>query len=382
MGKIMLIFSEIEQVHLGKDVFLAPYYIAKEYNKELIILTTKNQTGFSEYRGVKIIEKKSKLFLFKEIGIYFYMVFNSKKIDKLILFHLGIKPALKANLYKFLNPSGKIYVKLDLNVEGLRKSQNYKFNNIKGKIYYQIIKKFFQNVDLFSSETKEIYNKIFQNGLYGIKIKEKIEYLPNGFDDTLLQKLNMKVNEFEVKEKIMITVGRIGAYEKNNEMLLDALDGIDLKDWKILLIGPFDEKFEKNYKKFLNRNEDKIENVLLIGNISDKKKLYEYYNKSKVFLLTSRWEGSALVYPEALKFGNYILTTDVGGAKDITNDSKIGKIVPVNDIKALKKEIEKIIEKKINLEKKYNESLKLSDKHFLWSNIIKNSKKMKVLFNK
>ncbi|MGL5777266.1 glycosyltransferase [Cetobacterium sp.] len=382
MGKIMLIFSNIEQVHLGKDVFLAPYYIAKEYNKELIILTAKNQTGFSEYRGVKIIEKKSKLFLFKEMGIYFYMIFNSKKIDKLILFHLGIKPALKANLYKFLNPSGKIYVKLDLNVEGLRKSQNYKFNNIKEKIYYQIIKKFFQNVDLFSSETKEIYNKIFQNGLYGIKIKEKIEYLPNGFDDTLLQKLNIKINEFEVKEKIMLTVGRIGAYEKNNEMLLDALDGLDLKEWKILLIGPFDEKFEKNYRKFLSRNEEMRENVLLIGNISDKKKLYEYYNKSKVFLLTSRWEGSALVYPEALKFGNYILTTDVGGAKDITNDSKIGKIVPVNDTKALKKEIEKIIEKKINLEKKYTESLKLSNKHFLWSNIIKNSKKMKVLFNK
>ncbi|MGL4672109.1 glycosyltransferase family 4 protein [Cetobacterium sp.] len=381
MQKIMLIFDNIEQVHLGKDVFLVPYYIAKEFNKELIILTGKNRTGVSEYRGIKIIEKRSKLPLFKEMGIYFYMILNSKKIDRLILFHLGIKPSLKANLYKILNPNGKIYVKLDLNLEGLIKSQKYKFNNIKEKIYYQIIKKFLKNVDLFSSETKEIYSKIFENGLYGIKIKEKIEYLPNGFDDVLLEKLNMKINAFEIKEKIMITVGRIGAYEKNTEMLLEALNGIDLKNWKILIIGPFDEKFKNKFKNFLSKNEEKIESVLLIGNISDKKKLYEYYNKSKVFILTSRWEGSALVYPEALRFGNYILTTDVGGAKDITNDSEIGKIIAVDDINALRKEIKKIVEEKINLEIKYNKSLKLSDEHFLWSNIIKNSKKVKSIFN-
>lgn len=69
--------------------------------------------------------------------------------------------------------------------------------------------------------------------------------------------------------------------------------------------------------------------VILVGNIENKNLLYDYYNRAKVFLLTSRLEGFAIVYPEALKFGNYIITTDVGGAKDITNNGQIGIVTEI-----------------------------------------------------
>lgn len=73
--------------------------------------------------------------------------------------------------------------------------------------------------------------------------------------------------------------------------------------------------------------------MILVGNISNRELLYDYYNRAKVFILTSRWEGFAIVYPEALRFGNYIITTDVGGARDIAENTKLGSIIEVGNSK-------------------------------------------------
>lgn len=55
----------------------------------------------------------------------------------------------------------------------------------------------------------------------------------------------------------MITVGRIGTEQKNNEMLLKVIDKIDLKDWKIYIIGPYTEQFKRYYDDFIKSNPDK-----------------------------------------------------------------------------------------------------------------------------
>ena len=51
----------------------------------------------------------------------------------------------------------------------------------------------------------------------------------------------------------MITVGRLGTYQKNTEMLLNALDLMELRDWKVYFrgFGLFFEGFfyEKPVKK-------------------------------------------------------------------------------------------------------------------------------------
>ncbi|MCB8565222.1 glycosyltransferase family 4 protein [Fusobacterium ulcerans] len=91
--------------------------------------------------------------------------------------------------------------------------------------------------------------------------------------------------------------------------------------------------------------------VILLGNIEDKNLLYDYYNRAKVFLLTSKGEGFVIVYPEALRFGNYIITTDVGGAKDITNNGEIGVVTEIENEEQYKKEILKVINKKAILGK-------------------------------
>ena len=248
------------------------------------------------------------------------------------------------------------------------------------KIQKILLKKLIKKIDLISIETKEAYEEILKNGLYNENISNKIIYIPNGFDEEYLVENNIKIKSFEEKENLMITVGRIGTEQKNNEMLLNSLNNIDLRNWKIYIIGPYTEKFKIKYDEFIKNNQDKKERVILIGNIKDKNLLYDYYNRAKIFLLTSRWEGFAIVYPEALRFGNYIITTDVGGAKDITDNGNIGAITEIENIIQFRNEILKVVNNEINLEEKYDKSLELSKKQFLWNEIVKD-KKFKEFFN-
>lgn len=114
--------------------------------------------------------------------------------------------------------------------------------------------------------------------------------------------------------------------------------------------------------------------MILSGNIEDKNLLYDYYNKAKVFLFTSRRENFGIVLVEVLRFGDCIITTDVGAAKDIINNREIGVVTEIENEEQYKNEILKVIDEEINLKEKYNQSLKWSEEKFLWNNIVKHEK--------
>jgi GalNAc-alpha-(1->4)-GalNAc-alpha-(1->3)-diNAcBac-PP-undecaprenol alpha-1,4-N-acetyl-D-galactosaminyltransferase len=221
-----------------------------------------------------------------------------------------------------------------------------------------------KKVDLISTEVEELVPLL--NHFLDVDISQKLIYSPNGFDDSK----SHSVLPYEKKENIMVTVGRIGSPQKNNEMMLKALENCDLKDWKIYFIGPIEEAFKETIVDFYEGNYLLKEKVFFIGNIEDKNELYSWYNKSKVFFLTSPSEGFPLVFPEALFFGNYIVTTDVGGAKDITNNGQNGTIINIHDIENLEKTISRIVFGDINLKEYYEKNIKLANEKFLYSKII------------
>lgn len=381
--KLSLIFTlrGFKNIELYKDVGLVPYYLSDKYMIEsnIIYSNEKKVEVVKKFRKIKLKELKSynfgkvikkldKFKIFENISFYNYLLKEAKKIDYLMFFHLGADKFFLILLYKFLNKNGKIYLKLDINLSGLKYLLN---TNYCKKIFLQFLIK---KIDLISCETKECFNEIRENGLCNLNISNKLIYIPNGFDENYLIENNIKIKKFEEKENMMITVGRVGTEQKNNEMLLKVIDKIDLKDWKIYIIGPYTEKFKEYYDDFIKSNPDKKDKVILVGNLEDKNLLYDYYNRAKIFLLTSRWEGFAIVYTEALRFGNYIITTDVGGAKDITNNGEIGVVTEIENEEQYKNEILKVINEEINLKEKYNQSLEWSEEKFLWNNIIKHEK--------
>lgn len=377
----LFIVPEFKKVHLTKDVGLVPYYLAKNYGLEAeIVFTNKVKEDIpNKFRGVKLVElpykkvnkllnKLDKFKILENFNFLKYLLKNAHKIDILVLFHFNKKKIPIVLLYKFLNKTGKIYLKMDIEVDTIKsKTQMNFFKKYYGKILVK-------NIDIFSCETREAYKLILKNGFWQNDLSKKLIYIPNGVDEEEIKKIS-----FEEKENIIITVGRLGTEQKNTEMLLESLRKIELKEWKVLLIGPYSEEFEKKYIEFICENEERRNKVILIGNVEDREKIYEFYRRAKCFILTSNYESFGIVLVEASRFGNYIISTDVGAAKDITKNGEIGEVLNIGDNEALYNEIKKVIEGKINLIDKFEKITKYTEENFIWEKILKNRILKKIL---
>ncbi|MDP0506677.1 MAG: glycosyltransferase [Fusobacterium sp. JB019] len=383
--KLVHICEEFEYSWIGKDSGMIPIYSKNilNWDSEIVTCNLKNDLS-DEIRGVKIIKIKRWfkyiknfapwVIFFKRIPLYFYICKNAKTIDILMLFHVTKCSYWNAFFYKKFNPNGKIYVKADFNTiiyekeltELTMKPQNLRefFRKKRQLKEYKKRKKLLKNIDLISYESLEGYN--YMKDFYaGISTKGKSIYLPNGYDDLYID-CTFKVKSYTEKENIFLTVGRLGTFEKNTEFLLEVLGEIDLKDWKFYLVGPIEENFRIKIKEFYVKNPEKKTNIVFTGAILNKKELDEYYNKSKVFVLPSRWESFGIVMVEAMAFNNYILTSNTCAVKDITNNEKIGSIFDIASKADLKNKMIKIINKEINLANigiktdKYKENFKYS----------------------
>ncbi len=96
--------------------------------------------------------------------------------------------------------------------------------------------------------------------------------------------------------------------------------------------------------------------------------MYEYYNRAKIFCLTSRDESFGLVYTEALSYGNFIVSTEVGAVLDITNNLEYGTLIENKN--ELAEKLESLITSETKLLNSYNFSMKYAKENFDWYNII------------
>lgn len=382
------ISEEFEYTWIGKDNGMIPIYMNEELGYESKILTVNLKKDLpDEVRGIKIIKVK-RIFSFlsnfaywtklvKRINIFKYLIKNAKNIDVLMLFHVSRCSYWYAYFYKKYNPNGKIYIKADFNlgvykkewsiVNSKPKSLREFFKKRRESQEYSKRKKLIPMVNLISYESFEAFNYM-KDSYAGVDTKNKTMYFPNGYDNKVIDKI--KIKSFKEKENIILTVGRLGTKEKNTELLLETLKEVDLKDWKVYLVGSIDKNFIEHKEKFFEDNPNLKEKIIFTGEIKDKEKLYEYYNKAKVFVLPSKWESFGIVMVEAMAFGNYIITSNTCAANDITNNNSIGKIIEIDSKSQLKKEIEKAVEEKIELKNKYEETLKYV-LNFKYSNLIK-----------
>jgi len=371
-GKKLTSIFYLEDSILGKDFFLVPHYIAKNlnYDFDFVYPSWENNRNMpSKYREANLIpinsDSEFNFSVWKERNSIMYLVKNAKKIDFLFLIWINRRNLLLSLIYKILNKNGFCFIKGDLNenqLKGLEKS-----DNIFKKILSHIKEKLNDNIDIISCETEHSYSLI-KNGALGKVISEKICLLSNSFDEEMRVDFKLNINKFEDKENIILVVGRIGNVIKNHEIIFNSLNNIDLEDWKIIFIGPVEEDFKLKVDEYFNDNPKNRTKIIFKGSVYSKKELWEYYNMSKVFLLTSISEGFPNVFPEALRFGCYIVTTNVSSANDITDNGRIGKIIDINSVTQLKHFFEEeLLKDKIDLKTNYYEAIEFSEKHFLWN---------------
>jgi len=337
--------DNISNVNLYKPEVQIPYFIKKVYNLNVVFCYVKKKKTvyrwstdvISNFEWIKLNQFKNLCIFYINLHIIYFLIVNSKKID--ILHMLHFKPSIIYwILYKLLNKNWKLYITLDFNSK-VDKSWFVMPTNFINTFIYKIISIYCIKLDFVSLENKE-WIDLFTN--YMPILRDKIIYMPFWYNKDFINKFIDNV--ITDKEKIILNVCRIWTKQKNTEMILKALDWIDILDWKFYLVWPIEESFKQNIDDFFITNPWLINKVIFTWPIYDKWKLYDFFNRTKVFCLSSIMEwASPNVLSEALYFWNYLLLTDFSWAIDVTNNQNVWKIIWINDYVSLRVELMRLI---------------------------------------
>lgn len=178
------------------------------------------------------------------------------------------------------------------------------------------------SIVVLTKKDKEHYEK-------NLKVKCTIKSIHNPMT------IQEKEITYDDGSKIIISAGRLSK-DKGFDILIDvAKDVLEKKpDWKWLIAGEGEERelIEKKIKEY------KLENkVILCGNVSN---INDYYKKSALYVLTSRYEGFGLVLIEAKAYGLPCVSFDCPvGPAEIIKDEVNGYLIKCFDVEEMAKKI-------------------------------------------
>lgn len=393
----ILPWTDFLEVHKKKDPVLFPETLFYEYNIPYEIIYYAGQYRNKTKSESNFVFKNStngtitKLFgknnfstppLFSISTLKNWIIFinpfikwifcNRKKISHYMFFHKNNNTFFLMVIAHLFNKNAKIYLKLDATQRVAHDIVHLvsEYSSIKTKIRCFLYRYVFSIADFISVETEACYS-ILKKDEYLKNLP--IHHIPNGITNF--------PNICNAKENCMITVARFGTEQKNTELLLDVLSAINFHQWKFYFIGSIENAFSEKIKIFFKDNPDKRKNVFFVGNISDSSELTSYYEKSKVFILPSRYESFGIATLEAAMYGNYLILSDTGAARDFIKKESFGHIIDSsienlqsNDImkKDLISHLQNIIDGKIDVEADKKERYNYFIENYSMKNIIKN----------
>ena len=197
-----------------------------------------------------------------------------------------------------------------------------------------------------SNKVLIVSNSIQEEFIFSKKIKSKFLCVDNPVSCSKV--LDSIDNKKTVKNIDVCCVARVSS-AKNPFKFLDIIAELKkrIPDIKCVWVGDNDNiSGEEISNKISDLNINN--NVEFVG---FKDNPYEYMAKSKVFLLTSDWEGYGLVAFEALTVGLPCVVSKVGGLINIVNDD-CGKLCDIDNIKDYYDEIYRLLSNKSYYQKK------------------------------
>ena len=371
MKNLACFFISLSKDFRNRDMFLFPYYMGrvKGYKVTFYFHGKEGDKPFEE-KGVQFVPLFYRggydCFSISSEWYYAYYLFrHAKEIDCLVRFHYSIPTILLAFIYKLLNPKGIFCIKGDglglwnslFRIEPQfpgqkRRNQDSLIVKMKNGLIRSMLNLGIHYSDLATVETLKDYQYLSNQSIFK-KYPQKLVRMLNGIDEEAITKCGIQELAFEQKENWIILVGYHGSWAKNTLMSLRSLANLDLKDWQVFYIGPTTKEFENTIQDFYNSNPNLTETVHFVGAIYDQAKLWSYYNRAKVFVHTSLVESYGIVLAEAYRFGNYILSTDVGIASEFINRG-YGCLLKQNDSDSLRAHLERIVGGELDLASLYD----------------------------
>jgi glycosyltransferase involved in cell wall biosynthesis len=125
-----------------------------------------------------------------------------------------------------------------------------------------------------------------------------------------------------INEKILLFIGRLEEV-KGLELFIDTIVEIDKREsgsWKGVFVGR--GTYESVIQKYIS---DKSASHLFhfTGPVFEQDELRKIYNRASILMISSHFEGIPMVILESLACGTPVISTNVGGVKDIIADNKM-----------------------------------------------------------
>jgi len=160
------------------------------------------------------------------------------------------------------------------------------------------------------------------------------------------------------KQNIILGVGRLDK-QKGFDVLIKAFNEMKVNDWRLVIAGEGDER--NNLKKMIKNLQ--ATNIELVGK---KKDIFKWYEKSSIFVLSSKKEGFPNVLIEAMSMGCAVVSFDCPyGPAEIIEDGINGILVENQNKEKLKEAIKKLIDDKNLRNKLSKEAVKVQEKYAL-----------------
>jgi glycosyltransferase involved in cell wall biosynthesis len=385
-------FPSCANVHLTKDVGMIPYVLHREFGYTSYIVSYSNE-GYpslqTEVPGLRMLfMKRSAARIFGSamrpaaetyrplLGILRslptildaapVMVRLARQIRVLHLFHLKFESIILALVYRLINRKGIVYLKMDIGRDISVIHHRDRF----WPIAAPLLRPLFQLIsfDIISVETREQYELARKHSLLS-KFADCIVYLPNGVDCSRLLRFAC---EFDEKENRILHVGRIGAFPKRSEIVVEAFAKVssDFPEWRLLLIGPLETRFAAYLQRLIQANPAVRGKIVHVGSIDgERERLYEHYGRAKILAFPSKWESFGFVILEAGCLGDTIVGTDIPSVRDATNDGKFGYVCQGDDVDSFAEALRHALSSRDELEQKSKSMAEFVANNFDWKAI-------------
>ena len=183
------------------------------------------------------------------------------------------------------------------------------------------------------------------------EIKEKIIRIYNGYDfENILSKATEEI-DIDIFENSICSIGRIEE-QKGSDRMLELVKILHERGYKYHMYYIGSGKIEKLLKERAKQY-SLSEYVHFLGYQQNP---YKYLKYMKCLVSMSKQEGFPGVYVESLSLNVPFVSTDVGGAEELSQGGKFGKVI-YNDNEAIE-EIIGYVEKTQECEKEVSEFLK------------------------
>ncbi len=226
--------------------------------------------------------------------------------------------------------------------------------------FAKIIDAFFQRIGMNKADGIIFLNKTEQKKAMNF-LKVKSTVINNGIfpekftaEKNELEKIKLKFNK-----KIVLFLARI-ELQKNPFLFLKTAEKLKNKNYVFLMAGKGPE--EKKVKEFIKNK--KLNNVKFLGWIKEKEKI-ALLNACSVYVLPSLFEPVSVSTLEAMACKKPVIVSDVGGLKEIIDDSVGIKINPKKESE-LVKSISFLLDNPLKAETLGENGLNKVKKEFSW----------------